>query len=249
VRYPSTGRRKAFRVVAWIMAASAVGFGMFMVAGIFPESQRIHALHNAIVGALLLVVSAPAAIAAAWRPERATGPLVHLTAVGLAGLLTMGLALTVDPFTLPFVVLVGVLWFLHSGTEPAFPAGRPSWLLLTLVVASAVPLAVFALDHAELQRLDQSSEHAEFFHWVELSFYAAAILFLGLLAALRPAAYRLSAWSAGTAAAVLGAMSLAFPGRASALDTDWAWTALGGGILFLAVAEWKRRRPSAGRGD
>jgi hypothetical protein len=241
----SATRRTVFRVIAAIMAVSGLAFGLFTVVGVFLASQAIHAFHNAVVGALLLVLSAPAAMAAFRAPERSMSALIHLAVVGLAGVVTMGLSLTIDPFTAPFVLLVGVLWILRPDRGRPVPAGRPSPLLLVLVLASAIPLVTYALDHAELQRIDSSSEHAEFFHWVETSFYALAVLLLGLLVAIRPAASRLSAWSAGVALAVLGGASLALLDRASALATPWAWAALAGSLVFIAVAEWERRRPPA----
>jgi hypothetical protein len=114
--------------------------------------------------------------------------------------------------------------------------------LLVLVLGAAIPLFVYAFGQAELQRLDKTSEHAAFYHWIETSFYAAAIPLVALLTAFRPAAYRLAAWSAGLAAAVLGAASLAFSGYASALDRTWAWTAIVSSIAFVGAAEWERRR-------
>jgi hypothetical protein len=234
---PRRGRRIAFRVIAIVMAVSAAAFGLLTaVFGIVDEGQRQHAFHNAVVATLLLVLSAPAVIAAARAPESATRPLTHLAVVGIAGLITMALSLSLDPFTFPFVVLVGVLWLLRPSREPLVPSGRPDWILLLLVLAAAVPIGVYALGQAELQRVDASSEHAEFYHWVESAFYAVGVLLLGLLAALRPAAYRLSAWSAGIAMMVLGAASLAFRGYASTVDVPWAWAALVGGIVFVVVA-------------
>jgi hypothetical protein len=166
-----------------------------------------------------------------------------LSVVGLAGLVTMAAALTVDPFTLPFIVFVCVLWVLRPNRdEPVIPAGKPSPILLVLVAAATVPLVSYALGQAELQRIDDVSEHAELFHWVETSFYAVAVLLLGLLAALRPVAFPLSAWCAGVALAVLGGASLLLPDRPSALETPWAWAALVGAIAFLAAANWETRR-------
>ncbi|MGH2673951.1 MAG: hypothetical protein ACRDKA_12135 [Actinomycetota bacterium] len=241
-RVPSKGRRTAFRVIAIIMAVSGIAFGLFTaVFGIIEESQEIHAFHNTVVASLLLVLSAPAAIVAARDPEGSAPALGHLTAVGIAGVVTMALSLTPDPFTLPFVVLVAVLWILRPGRDRPIPEGRPSPILLVLTLAAAVPLVAYALGQAELQRIDDTTEHAELFHWVETSFYAAAVLLLGLLSALRPAAYRLSAWTAGVALAVLGGGSLLLQGHASTLDTPWAWAALGGGLLFAAVADWEAR--------
>jgi hypothetical protein len=245
---PSHSRFRAFRVIAAIMAVSGVAFGLFTaVFGIVSEAQEIHAFHNVVVAALLLVLSAPPAIAAARAPDRAAGPLLHLVAVSVAGLITMVLGLRVDIFTLPFIVLVGVLLMLQVPRGRALAAGRLSPSLVVLVAVAALPLVTYALAQAELQRIDVSSEHAEFNHWVETSFYAVAVLLLGLMAALRPAAYRLTAWCAGLGLAILGGASLALGPYASVLDAPWAWAALLGGLVFVSIAEWERlRSPSSG---
>jgi len=237
------GRLRAVGVIASFMAVSAVAFGIITaVVGIVVPAQAAHAFHNVIVASLLLIVSAPPAIQVARAPDAAIRPLVVLAAVGVAGLATMAVALTLDPFTLLFVVLVGVLWAIVPARSRPIPPGRPSPMLLALVVAGAIPLTVYALDQAGLQRTDHASEHAAFFHWVETSFYAAAILLLGTLAALRPAAFRPAAWCGGVALAVMGGASLVLAGYASALPSAWGWAALGGGFLFVAVAEWEVRR-------
>jgi hypothetical protein len=221
---------------------SGIGFGLFTaVFGIISEAEKIHAFHNVLVASLLLVITAPPLIAAVRDPERATIPLIHLLVVGAAGLITMAVALTVDPFTLPIIVLLAALWFLRPRRESPFPPGRPSVILLVLVLAAVVPLAVYAFDHANLQHTD-TSEHAERYHWVEASFYAASVLLLGFLASVRPAAYRMTAWCAGLAIAILGAGSLFLGTYESAVDTPWAWAALSGGLAFVAVAEWEFRR-------
>ncbi len=235
-------RLSVMRVIAWIMAVSALGFGLFtIVFGIISPAQEMHAIHNAVVASLLIVLSAPPAIVVARAPDRSIRALVLLGAVAIASLATMALSLTLDPFTLPFAVLVGVLWLFVPSREGAVPAGRPSWIMLVMVVAAAVPLVLYALSQAELQRTDSSSEHAAFFHWVETSFYAIAVLLVGLLAALRPAAFRMAGWMAGLAMAILGAASLLMGQYASALEDPWSWVAMFGGVAFVAVAEWEAR--------
>ncbi len=237
------GRRKAFRTIATVMAVSGGLFGVFTaVFGIVSEAQKVHAFHNAVVAALLLALATPPAIAAARAPERAAAPLVHLVALSAAGLGTMLLARKVDVFTLPFIVFVGVLVALRVPSFDALRTGHWSLPLAILVVTAAVPLLKYTIGQAELQRIDTSSEHAEFNHWVEMSFVAVGVLMLGALTALRPAAFRLSAWSAGITLAVLGAASIAFPGYASAITESWAWTALAGGVALVVLAESARRR-------
>ncbi|MGQ0607375.1 MAG: hypothetical protein ACT4OQ_02755 [Chloroflexota bacterium] len=236
-------RLAVIRVIAWIMTASAVAFGLFtIVFGVVGPGQEIHAVHNAIVASLLLVLSAPPALAVARAPDRCLWALVILGLVGIASLVTMALSLTLDPFTLPFALLTGVLWVTVPSREGAIPAGRPSWIMLVMVAVAAVPLMVYALGQAELQRTDSSSEHAAFFHWVESSFYAIAILLLGLLAAVRPGPFRMAGWMAGVALAILGGASLLLGQHASAIEVPWSWAALLGGPAFVAVGAWEARR-------
>ena len=242
---PFERRLTTMRIIAALMAVSAIGFGLFTVVfGFVGPAQQPHAFHNAMVASLLAVLSAPPAIAVARSPARSSRPLVVLAVLAIAGLGTMALSLTIDPFTLPFVVSIGLLWALSPRREDLLPAGRPSPILLALVLAATAPLVAYAIGQAELQRMDHTSSHAAFFHWVETSFYAVAVIGLGLLAALRPAAYRLAAWIGGLALGVLGIASLAFGGFASSLPYPWGWAALAGSVAFLAVAEWEARRTS-----
>jgi hypothetical protein len=199
------------------------------------------------VASLLLVLSAPPLIAIARDPEEATQPLVILAAIGVAALATMAIALTVDPFTLPVVVLIGVLWALAPSRSEVMPAGRASIPLIALSVLAAVALVPYAIAQAELQRTDQVSEHARFYHWVEMSFHAVAIPLLGLLAGLRPAAYRMAAWMAGIALVIVGLASLLYASYPSALPGAIAGGAVIGGLVFVAAATFESRRDAASR--
>ena len=228
------------------MAASGIGFGLFTaVFGIVSPAQEPHAFHNTIVAALLIVISAPPAVAVARSPEQAVRPLVILAAVAVSALATMAVALTLDPFTLPFVVLVGVLWALMPGRAGAQPAGRSNFVLVGLSVVAGIALAPYVIEQAGLQRTDHASEHAAFFHWVEMAFYATAIPLLGLLAGVRPRADRPAAWAAAVALAVMGVASIVFAEYASALPAPWGWAALVGSLAFFAVAGFDARRHSS----
>ena len=195
-----------------------------------------------MVASLLIVLSAPPVIQVARPPDRAIRRLVILAAVAIAGLATMAMSLTLDPFTLPFVLLIGVLWAIAPSREDVVPAGQPSLVMLAAVVVAVVPLVLYALGQAELQRTDHASQHAAFFHWVETSFYAIAILLLGFLAALRPAAFHMATWMSGLALAILGAASLLLGQHASAIASPWSWAALVGGAGFVVIGEWESRR-------
>ena len=114
--------------------------------------------------------------------------------------------------------------------------------LVVLTGIAAVGLFPYAWDQAGLQRVDHTSAHAAFYHWVEMAFHAAAIPFIGALAAYRPRACRMGGDSAGVALIILGAASLLFPQHASALQQPFAWAALIGGVAFIGLIELRRRR-------
>lgn len=240
-------RVTAMRIIAWLLAGSGVAFGLStIVFGIVGPEQEIHAVHNAVVAALLIVLTAPAMLAVARAPERPIRPLVVLAVLSLAGAVAMVVGLTADPFTLPVLVLIGVLWWLAPTRADAWPAGRPSLPMLALVLAGAVLLVPYAIENAGLQRTDQASDHAAFFHWVETAFYALGAVLLGLLGALRPAAFRTATRSAGVALVILGAASAAFAGYPSALPGPWSWVVLIGGAALVVIGEWEARRATRG---
>jgi hypothetical protein len=237
---PSRRRIRATRLIAGFMAASGVLFGIFTaVFGMVAESQQIHAFHNTVVASLLLVLSAPPAIAIARKPDHPLAGLRILTALSAAAVVTMAASTTIDPFTLPFVLFTGVLWILRPSEQPSADDERPSWILLGLVAVGVVPLLAYALGEAQLQRTLTDSSHAQFFHWVEASFYAVGILAIALLAALRPFTYRMAAWSAGVGVIILGSASLMLNSHVSAVPVPWSWLAIAGGVAFIGVAEWE----------
>jgi hypothetical protein len=240
-------RYTAFRVIAWIMAIAAIGFGIVNAGTLFVQDMEIHRFHLTVIAVLLLAISAPAAIRVARHADDPLPGLMQLAVIAVAGLATMALSLTVDFYTVPFIVLGAVLWilWLRRPARPPFPRERPGIAPLVLVAAGAVPLVLWSLDNARLQRIDEVSEHAEQLHWVEVSFFALAVLLLGLVGALRPRAFRMSARSAGISLAIAGAASLALSHYASALLAPWGAIALAGGIVFVLAAEWEARRRTA----
>jgi hypothetical protein len=76
---------------------------------------------------------------------------------------------------------------------------------------------------------------------------AIAVVLLGLLAAARTQGWRLPAWSAGTAAIIVGLASCVLPDVPGSVGQACGALAVVWGVLFVAVAEWQGRRV-AGRG-
>jgi len=118
-----------------------------------------------------------------------------------------------------------------------------------LVVAGAVPLVGYALGQASLQRNGLPGDpHVDMGHYAGMAFMAIALVLCGAVAALRTRGWRIAAWTTGLAAAVVGAAGIAFPHVREAASTPGrrsGLVALAGGVLFIATAEWDRRRVSA----
>ena len=236
-------RLTAMRLIAWLLIASGAGFSLFTVVFAFVgPNQEIHAVHNVVVTSLIMVLTVPPLLAVARRPEESGPELLILAALAVAGVVAMAVSLTPDPFTLPVLVLIAVLWFLAPTREVPWERGQPSFVMLALVIAATVLLGPYALENAALQRSDQTSDHARFFPWVETAFYAAGIVVVGVLGAWRPSTFRLATWCAGAGLAVLGAASVLFAEHASALAAPWSWVALIGGLALVGLGEWEARR-------
>ena len=167
------------------------------------------------------------------------GSLVVMTAVGTAGVVTMAIALTPDPSPCR-----SWSWWACCGRCSRTAAGRfrPAVRARRFLSSCWLPPSRSRPTRSTRQASSAptTSEHAAFFHWVETAFYAVAIVFLGVLAGLRPSAFRLAAWCGAVGAIILGAGSLAFPTLASAVPMPWGWVAVAGGLAFLAMFELGR---------
>ena len=236
-------RVTAMRVIAWLLVATGVGFSLFTIVFSFiGANQEIHSVHNAIVVGLISVLTVPPLVVVARRPDDAKPELLILMALVAVGVVAMAISLTLDPFTVPVLVLIVVLWFLAPDRDGAVPDGRPSLAMLVLGAVALALVVPYVLGNAGLSRTDSTSEHAQFFHWVESAFFALGIPVLALLGAARPRAYRIATWCAGIGLVLLGAASLTFPSLPSALPSPWSWLALGGGLALIALGEWEARR-------
>lgn len=71
----------------------------------------------------------------------------------------------------------------------------------------------------------------------EMAALAFAIVAVGMLASLKPAGWRFTAWSVGAAGVILGAASIMLPELPAALGRIGGMLAMAWGILFIAGAE------------
>jgi hypothetical protein len=171
---------------------------------------------------------------------------VALAAVAflVAGLLGSDRATAI--FSAILALSAGLLWALHPypGT---FLRWRPhvSLYLLVLALAASGPLCVYAWHMAANQR-SQLPEAAEAIRsgmggWIGNGAMALGILFVALLAAIRPPGWRISAWCVGLAAFIFGVDSLVFPSVPGSAGTGWGTAAVTWGVVFIVAAEWVYR--------
>ena len=247
-----TGRRVAFYLVVLLALALAGVFGGmvalmnvqpgFMGMSHFAEPHhRIHDLTFAFLNGAAVV----GMLAQLRAPKRnVAGQLMAL--VPFAALL-LAVALTNTSVLSPPLLLVGAATVLATMFHPvgdplrAFRGARLDRPMIALVGVAAVPLLAFAWTNIGLQRAGPS-EHAVMGHYGHMTAFSLTVIGVGLLAALRPEGWRLTAWVAGGLPVALGVASLEYPDVESSLALPWSVAAIAWGVVFVAVAEIARRK-------
>jgi hypothetical protein len=253
---PSTGRRIAFGILAFLFGAGALGglFGIGLVIGWFDnDSAGIHRVHDIGFGILYgILVAAP--FFAMVRP-RWVRPSLLWQIVGAAAGIVLGAVIATDPTYLigagALVVAVAILVAVHPDRTRLLQ-GRANFSVPMTVTAAAgaVPLVWFALTAARLQRTGSPLDpHVKMEHWTTMSAMAFALVLVAFLAAARLSGYRFTAWCAGIGVSVYGIASMVFhrfPGSAipyaGSEGMGWGFVALFGGLAFIALAEWGAAR-------
>ena len=244
----SKGRRTTFIVLTVLFgvgAGAAFGFLSLVSPWLGVEEREIHAVHDltwGIHGGLLLAVPF---LLQAVRPERKPALMLAVALAGLA--LAIGYALGgVWMFAPAPIVLSAILWWLHPAREAVAPSGRrPYPAMVAVAILAAVPLVVYALEKAALQRAcpPTGNPHCDEFHFASVAALAFAFPLTALAASFQTPGWRVVAWLTGVGAILFGFSGVLLEDRTSSIGSTWGLVAIGGGVLFVAVAEW------AGRGD
>jgi hypothetical protein len=155
----------------------------------------------------------------------------------------------VEPFIGPLVLLVAAapLVVLHPDRRrllaPGPAASRP---LVALTVVAVGPAVAYAADMLGRARAAGPScflgQCVQGDRYAEAAALTLAVVLVALLASLRPPGWTLPAWAGGTAAVVLGAASLLWPGEVGAIPSVWAAATLAWGCSFTLIAYRYRRR-------
>jgi hypothetical protein len=189
-------------------------------------------------------------------PERHVAGLQQ----GVIGLLALAVAGLLGDRVEPLwggVILLGATSIavgLHPARGALLRAGAGlSAPLATLALLAAIPAIQHAERMLELARQAGPScfmgQCARGDRFAEMAAVAIATVLVALLASARTGGWRVSAWSAGVAAAILGMASIALPDVTGSVG--WAWGALAAiwGVLVVSAAEWQMRRTETTTND
>lgn len=174
--------------------------------------------------------------------------LIGTVALAIAGCAGARVEPAVGGMVLAAVVLVLVT--LHPERRAVVRPGRgTSPVLLALAGVAAVPAVWYAVDLLALARAaEESCFGGQCVHGDRLAELAAlSVAVVALVAAVggRPVGARVSIWSAGVGAVVVGLVALALPDVEGAPLPAWAAVAVVWGVLVVLFGEHDIRRVSA----
>lgn len=240
-------RRTTFKLLAALLALALLATGgRLLITGWFdPRDGGIHRFQDLAWGVIEGVILLAAIVPQLRHPARHVAAVQQALA-GLAALaMTMLLTLSVDAPTVLAGILLLVLVALHPArTEVLHVRGQPDPVRLTVALAGAIPLLIYAVHQASLMRTTAATSPL-----VQTSGFAGAcaaglgVALVALLAAIRGGT-SLAASSAAAGALVLGIGSLALPHHPSSLGTAGGAVAVAGAIVFAAATLRLRRRSS-----
>lgn len=196
--------------------------------------------YGALVGILIT-----GGVATQFRaPERRIAGVQQATLGCLALLISDPLASDAQNVVPGLITLaaVAILLAIHPA-RPEFlrPGTGFSPALAAMAVLGAVPFIAYALSMvAQARDLVAPPHHIQRLAW--MAAMAIAIVLTGLLAAFQTRGWRIPARSAGTASMVFGLASVVFPTYQGSAGRVWGALAIGGGFLFVLVAEGRARR-------
>ena len=244
----SDRRRTTFVVLTVLfgLGLGIAGFGFISLIGgwVGAGGREEHKVHDLGYGAVAGLLVALPFLLQAWSPERKPAVMQGAAAAGLG--LALGYGLGGQPvFALVPIVIAVLLWWFHpSRGQPMRLGGRPHPAMAALAVLAAIPLVMFAIDQAAIQRACiEADQHCREFHYAGMAALSFAIPLVALVASFRSVGWRTVARLVAAAAAVFGLSAVLFPEVGSSVGTTWGAVALGGAVVFLAVAQWGARDP------
>jgi hypothetical protein len=238
---PGRSRMIAFYVLAGLITALTA---LEMVNHLIEDSvapHRIHSLAHALVSIAILVALG----SQLWRPAQHVAGIQQLFILAVAIAAADAMSARLGGLEVILVGFVAVLAPLHPVRRQLLHIGGPRSRTLAFAGLACVPLVIYALAQAGLQRSGFDPAHAGPGHWSWMAGLGLMIGLLAVVAAIVPSGRRIPGY---TAAAIMGAFSggsLVFAAEPSALPTAWALVGIVMSLAFIAVLETDRVSNSA----
>jgi hypothetical protein len=252
----SRGRRIALGIVGalivFLMASPPEsGVAFFFSAWSSDVDGGAHKLHFLMrgVGSLVTVFAGLVLIV---KPAWALGAVQKFVATGAAFLIAGIVSLHVWPPVIVYpvmaIITTAVMFWVFRGRLPwqQPKSERPlvSKPMLALTAVIAVPLIVWGLGEASLQRSSETL-HGDLGHWGSGLANAMMIILLMLFASRRMPGWQVPAWGAGFTLLMLGVASMYWPNQASSIGVGWGVLAIIASVTFVALAEYENRTTTA----
>ncbi len=231
------------------LSAGPPDFGAFMLFNGWSSDLDggAHQLHIVVRGAggFLSVVLGLVLI---LRPDWAIGVAQSAVATGIAYPIAGALGLFLWPpvviYPVVALVVVGAVYLALRGQlpwqQPAEQRPVPSLPILAATAIIAIPLLVFGLNEAALQRGPEVL-HGDLGHWAGATAMSFKFIIMGLFAALKWPGWRVPAWGAAFTLFTFGLASLLMPNQASSVGEVWGSLAILASIAFVGVVELEGR--------
>jgi hypothetical protein len=195
--------------------------------------HHIHSLAHAAVSIAILVALG----SQLWRPALHIAGIHQLVFIALATAAADALSARFGGLEVILVVFVALLVPLHPARRQVLHLGGVRFRTLGFAALACVPLVVYALGQARLQRAGFDPAHADPGHWSWMAGLGLVIGLLAVLAAIVPSGRRIPGYTAAAIMATFGAGSLIFAAEPSAIGAAWALVGILGSLVFIAVLE------------
>ena len=192
--------------------------------------------HGALAGIIITI----GLLTQLRSPERRIAGLQQAVLGILALLVTAVIGGRQEPLqeSLLFLAALSLLVILHPAREQFFKRGAgPTASLAAVAIVGAVPASVYAAFMlVQAREFIGPPHHADRF--AEMAAAAIATVAVGMLASLKTPGWRISAWSAGAAAIVVGMASIVFPNAPGAVGRIWGTLAAGAGVVVVVLTSF-----------
>jgi hypothetical protein len=232
-----------------VLIAGPPDFAPFMVMSGWSNeldggAHQLHIVMRGVGSVVTLFIGLVLILKPAWAIGVAQVALATGIAYPMGALLGQHIYPPAVIYPIIGAIVVAVVYLTHRDRlpwkRPASERPAPSLMILGATAIIAIPLIVWGLNEAAMQR-GPEFVHGDLGHWASGAAFSVKVILLGLFASLKWSGWRVAAWSAAFSVFMLGLASFLMPNQASSVGEFWGVLAMIGGLGFLTVAELEGR--------